>query len=123
MWTIGPSLIHGHGVFAVSVIPRGTVIGLAHIYSPAIGPPTELYVRNTFGQIVRVEPPLDGWAATRLGRYYNHSETPNAASLPGADERSRWLVAIRDLPPGEEITADYRGWAEGYQSEREWLTA
>ncbi len=116
-WTIAPSPIHGLGVFAASSIPRGTLIGLAHVLSPAIGAvPSELYVRTERGDVAQVAAPFSGWAATRLGRYYNHSETPNATSEPGRDGRSRWLVAARDVRPGEEVTVDYRGWTEAYRA-------
>ncbi len=92
------------------------MIGLAHVLAPSAGSvPSELYVRTERG-VTQVAPPYPGWAATRLGRYYNHSTSPNATSEPGRDGRSRWLVAARDVRPGEEVTVDYRGWVEAYRA-------
>ena len=93
-WYVAPSPIAGHGVFPTASIGRGTTIGLAHWY--------------------------DGrqWRATRLGSLHNHSLTPNAESVRVGNQR--FLVAARDIFPGEEITVDYRLQPELEQPQPGW---
>lgn len=43
---------------------------------------------------------------TLAGRYTNHSQHPNAMAVKDGNEV--WIVAARDIPYGEEVTADYR---------------
>lgn len=81
---IAPSQIHGRGVFACGDIETGEVIGVAR---------------------------LSG-LRTPLGRFTNHSGTPNARMVVGVDGID--LLALRHIEgnrggqPGEEITVDYR---------------
>jgi uncharacterized protein len=42
----------------------------------------------------------------RHGRYLNHSCAPNTITAP-RDKASLYLVAVRDIAPGEELTLDY----------------
>lgn len=81
-WIIGPSAIHGQGAILAMPTAMGAVIGLAHWF--------------------------DGraWQCTELGAFHNHSRTPSAKNVR-VDGR-RFLVALRDLLPGEEVTTDYR---------------
>lgn len=81
-WFVAPSPIQGHGVFARVPLVAKTSLGLAHWY--------------------------DGrrWHWTALGRWHNHSPTPNAKSVLVGSRR--YLVTLRDIRPGEEITVDYR---------------
>ena len=45
-------------------------------------------------------------ARTPKGRYLNHACLPNTVTLP-RDEASLYLVALRDIAAGEELTLDY----------------
>lgn len=73
-----PSQIEGLGMFAVTSIASGTLIAPAR---------------------------LSG-CRTPAGRYVNHSPKPNARYEPlGPD---LYLVAIRQIAEGQEVTADYR---------------
>jgi SET domain len=80
-----PSPIHGTGVFLTTSLPAGTVVGPARLQG----------------------------LRTPLGRYTNHSPTPNARMdlLPNGDVL---LVLVRDVlgcrggEDGEEVTIDYR---------------
>jgi hypothetical protein len=76
--TLGPSRIHGTGVFAAQSFWPGDPIGLARI---------------------------DGMR-TQLGRYTNHSHTPNAQMHLAAGQIE--LKALALIREGEEIITDYR---------------
>jgi uncharacterized protein len=45
-------------------------------------------------------------ARTPMGRYLNHACQPNTIAVP-RDEASLYLVALRDIAAGEELTMDY----------------
>ena len=113
---VGPSPVHGLGLFADEFIPRGTRIWefddrvdsrfddtrlagmseaeqealLAHSY---VNPRTNLYVY-----------------CGDNARYLNHSDTPNVDDI-GFDEGlvngEGITVAARDIQPGEEILSNY----------------
>lgn len=81
-WTVAPSPIHGRGVFCTRPIPQGSAVGVAHYYA-------------------------NGWRATPdLGRHHNHSIQPTCRNV--TEGWYRYLVALRPLAVGEEITTDYR---------------
>lgn len=95
---IGPSPLHGRGVFARSVIRRGTRI----MRAPA------LVVEQDPGELIDyVFEWDDEKTAIALGAISlcNHSRTPNAEILTTDDEFH--LIATRTIQPGEEILIDY----------------
>lgn len=76
---VKPSKIEGNGVFTKGIFNAGELIGLAH---------------------------TNGQPSTILGRFHNHSETPNSESIKVGNKR--FIKAIKKLRKGEEITVDYR---------------
>jgi len=85
---IKDSKIQGKGVFIDKGIDKGVVIGLSH---------------------------TNEQPSTDLGRYHNHSETPNSENIKiGSD---RFIVSLKPLKKGEEITVDYRKQPELEQPE------
>ena len=96
-FTISQSDIHGLGAFTGREFKQGQPIGISH-----------------------VERPSGGWNVTDLGRYHNHSESPTCANVPGGGVRK--LHVIRDLPPGVEITVDYREQPDLEQPGEDWHT-
>jgi uncharacterized protein len=48
---------------------------------------------------------IDGTARNNIARYANHSCNPNADTI--AVKRRVFIVALRNIKPGEEITYDY----------------
>lgn len=76
---VGPSMIHGNGVFSVQSIAAGECIGAAGV---------------------------DGMR-TPIGRNTNHSGAPNARGEPSADGGVN-LFALAPIVAGEEVTIDYR---------------
>ena len=70
----------GKGLFTKESFKKGEVIGLAHV---------------------------DDQPASEIGRNHNHNEeNPTANNIK--DGNKRYLIASRNLKPGEEITTNYR---------------
>jgi uncharacterized protein len=108
---IGPSAIHGTGLFADEVIREGTAVWeftpgfdvyLEAAQIDALPPASRTQMRKyTYRD-----------ASTRRyvlcaddARFFNHSERPNTLDLDGAVGLT---VALRDIAIGEELTCDYR---------------
>lgn len=109
---LGPSAIHGIGVFADQAIPKGTPV-----WRFTAGFDLELDPAD-----VEVQPPVFreqllhyGYVDRRLARYVlccddarflNHSPVPNLVQDLSVD-RHGIDVAVRDIAQGEELTVDY----------------
>lgn len=92
--TVRKSKIHGLGIFAVSDIPQGFDLGVAH---------------------VRIDGFPHGYCRTPLGGFYNHSEDPNCKLI---GENIKRLVAIKDITEGGEITCRYTLYPMGESDEQ-----
>jgi hypothetical protein len=77
------SNIQGRGAFAQEKYPEGTIIDKLH---------------DILGQ--------GQYKFYELGKMYNHSETPNCKNI--MKDNTRYLVTIKPIKQGEELTADYR---------------
>lgn len=84
---VGKSKIHGNGLIADERIKRGDVIELVHT-------------------IREIKPGVTKTTPTLLGRNYNHSDDANALNV--IDGNNRYLVALKEIEVGGEITANYR---------------
>ena len=84
---VGPSSIHGAGIFATEDIPKGIDIGISHVYDPNF---QHDYIR------------------TPLGGFINHSEDPNC-ELVEDDENTDYkkLKTITRIEQGRELTLKY----------------
>ena len=81
--TIGKSQLDGLGLFSLQSIPCNVDLGTSHI--------------EINGEVVR----------TPLGGFYNHSDMPNCERVLVSERR--WnLFTIKDIEPGEELTAVYK---------------
>ena len=76
---IKPSKIEGNGIFVTRDLKKGSSIGLAH---------------------------TNNQPSTDLGKFHNHSENPNSESFK--INNNRFIITLRDLKKGEEVTVDYR---------------
>lgn len=91
---VGPSTVHGTGVFAAQAIPADTKVG---VYE---GDPTDadgthvLWIESDDGG-------WDGIDGTGPLRFLNHSRSPNV-EFDGAD-----LFALRHIEADEELFFDY----------------
>jgi len=81
--TIKKSSIHGLGLYCVHPIDAETNLGLSHFYFE--------------NQLMR----------TPLGAFYNHKESPFANVVKHKEGNRFYLIALRDIWPGEEITCEY----------------
>jgi SET domain-containing protein len=82
--TIAMSSIQGLGLFATEDIPKGTDLGMTHLWF------------------------LNQWIRTPLGGFINHAENPNAEAKENTDTVTfRTLVTVMDIKKGEEITFYY----------------
>ena len=88
---VGPSDIHGQGLFAKSRIEGGSIIGYLEGRPCTVDGDHVLWISETQGIEVLCDL-----------RYINHSDQPNACYY---DDLS--VVALRDIASGEEITHDY----------------
>ena len=116
--------IHGHGVYARVAIPAGYVIieyrGERITKAESARREARRLERvrrgldaSTMSFRLNQRYDLDGHRGGNMSRYINHSCAPNCRS-----ERRRgriWIVALRDIAEGEEISFDYgfrfRHWA------------
>jgi hypothetical protein len=95
------SAIQGFGLFAVELIPKGTIVWTQ----------TDRDRQFTYEEFLQQPPEIQRLCHVYYDRFVlaaddaevmNHSCDPNTAGL-GDDA----LVAIRDILPGEEVTYDY----------------
>jgi uncharacterized protein len=113
LW-VGPSRIAGHGLFAVQDIQHGTRI--IQYAGPKI-PKRESLARLAQGNVYifsfndRFD--IDGKDLTNTARYINHSCDPNCAVE--LTKRSIWIVALREITGGEELTYNYGYGIEAYE--------
>jgi SET domain-containing protein len=86
--TVQASDIQGLGLFATELIEADTILGISH-------------VANINFQ--------HGYIRTPLGAFYNHSTSPNCRRMKGiwCDTKVAFLVTIRDIRAGEELTSTY----------------
>ena len=113
---IGPSRIHGVGVFAVDAVPTGTVVWR---YDPA-------FDRIVTDEELARSPPafrayLDAYAypsadldgATLL--CCDHAKFLNHSAEPTTEERPFTSLAARPIAAGDEITCHYGAFCVGWQ--------
>jgi SET domain-containing protein len=113
---IGLSDLHGVGVRAIREIPKGTLVFVGE--DERVRWVSRAYVRTlpkalralyedfgmVWGDRIGVPTSLNRLS---VGWYINHSETPNV----WADDDGRFR-ALRRIRTGEELTADYRTFAD-----------
>ena len=108
------SPIHGLGGFAKRAIPQGT--RLVEYVGERISKGESLLrceQSNEYIFALDDKQDLDGNVAWNPARFLNHSCTPNCdAELQ--DDRI-WIIARRDIQPGEEITFNYGYDLENYR--------
>jgi uncharacterized protein len=109
---LGPSPIHGIGVFAAEPIARGAEVwrftpGFDLELDPAFVERQPEHVREWLRVYGYLDPRLKRFILCCDGaRFLNHSAEPNlrpdfAREPHGVD------FAVRDIAPGEELTVDY----------------
>lgn len=116
LWELRGSAIHGHGLFATAAISEGTRIieyigeKITKAESTRRALAWEEAARKNGAGLVYIfdlnkRHDLDGNDPANTARYINHSCAPNCEAV---NFRGRiWIVAIRDISPGEELSFDY----------------
>ncbi|MGE4181646.1 MAG: SET domain-containing protein, partial [Limisphaerales bacterium] len=103
---LGESGIHGRGGFARRAIPAGTClieyVG-ERVDKEEAG--RRCVDGNPYIFTINDEWDIDGNVAWNPARFLNHSCSPNCEAQQ-EDDRI-WLVALRDIAPGEELSFNY----------------
>jgi SET domain-containing protein len=98
------STIHGLGVFAVRAIPRRTRV-LQYMGKRLTREEAEAIRDKTYCFKVDNDYTIDGLATWNPAGFINHSCKPNCESW--VFDGTIWIVASRDIAPGEELTFNY----------------
>jgi uncharacterized protein len=103
---IGPSPIHGQGGFAAQFMSKGTrIIEYAGERITKAESLRRCEAQNWFIFGLDEEFDLDGNVEWNPARFLNHSCAPNGEAV--CEDGRVWIVALRDIQSGEEITFNY----------------
>jgi uncharacterized protein len=112
MFAVRHSPIHGHGVFAVRRIRKGTTVveylgeRLSHAKADARYENKDPNDNHTFLFTVDARTVIDAAVDGNEARYINHGCDPNCEST--IRNRRVFITAIRTIQPGEELSYDYQ---------------
>lgn len=110
--TVGPSSIHGLGVFAAESIAKGTVVWQ---FTPGLDLDADVSLLHAQPPLLRERLLHYGYVDKNLNRYVlccddarflNHSSSPNLETDYTSDAHGIDRAA-KDIAPGEELTVDY----------------
>jgi SET domain-containing protein len=106
LW-VGKSPIAGRGLFTAKAIQHGTrIIRYTGEKITKAESDTRLRAGNDYIMHFNARYDIDGKALRNKARYINHSCAPNCRVQLTA--RTIWIVALRDITAGEELTLHYR---------------
>lgn len=109
---IGPSSIHGLGLFTVAALPKGTLIwrftpGFDLVLDPALLQALPAAQRDNLLHYGYIDARLQRYIlCCDDARFINHSPDPNLCSDYRRDPFGE-DTATRDIAAGEELTVDY----------------
>ncbi len=112
LYEVRHSDIHGHGVFALRRIRKGTTIieylgdRITHAEADARYEDKDPRDNHTFLFTVDSKHVIDAGVNGNEARFINHGCDPNCQST-GLRKRI-WIEAIRTIRPGEELKYDYQ---------------
>ena len=107
-----PSAIHGRGVFCTHPLSTGDLVEICPVI---VLPETEVATLKdsvlfayyfTWGESQNMCAIALGY-----GSLYNHDPDPSAEFIPDYGDDTLIIQALRDIPPGTEITIDYQAGA------------
>ncbi|MFN0097353.1 MAG: SET domain-containing protein [Gemmatimonadaceae bacterium] len=113
-WVVRSSRRHGRGVFAIAAIKAGTHIieYTGELISEAEGerryptmPDGHEEPEHTYLLTLDDLRVIDANVGGNEARFINHSCEPNCEPIAFGDHM--WIVAVRDIKPGEELAYDY----------------
>jgi hypothetical protein len=108
------SAIHGRGAWATRRIRRGTWIieytgeVISNEEADRRYDDEAMDQHHTFLFVRDAHTCIDAAVGGNEARFINHSCEPNCEAVQDADSGAIWIVALRDIAPGEELTYDYR---------------
>jgi uncharacterized protein len=112
MYVVRHSPIHGHGVFALRRIRKGTTVveylgeRLSHAKADARYEDKDPNDNHTFLFTVDARTVIDAAVDGNEARYINHGCDPNCEST--IRNRRVFITAIRTIQAGEELSYDYQ---------------
>jgi uncharacterized protein len=111
---IAQSAIHGQGGFATAHLPPGThVLEYLGEKIPKAESARRCEAQNPYIFALDDEFDLDGNMGWNPGRFLNHSCAPNCEAV--CEDGRIWIVTLRDIQPGEELTFNYGYDLEDYR--------
>ena len=100
------SAIHGLGCFAGHAIPAGArVIEYVGEKIDKAESLRRCEAGNEYIFALDETHDLDGLVGHNIARFINHSCAPNCEAGPAGEKI--WIIALRDIAPGEELTFNY----------------
>jgi len=124
LYSVRNSAIHGRGVFAADKIRKGTVIieykGQRADWDDAMERPDSDPDDPTHTFLFELDDGrvIDARVRGNAARWINHSCDPNCTTFEDDDSRV-FIEARRKIPPGEELTYDYRLSVDGKLTKKE----
>lgn len=110
---IGASPIHRLGLFAVTAMPAETrILPYRGEKITKAESARRVAAGNAYIFAFTERYDIDGQATTNTARYCNHSCAPNCYTL--ANARTIWIVSLRAIAAGEELTYNYGYGLEDY---------
>jgi SET domain-containing protein len=107
------SAIQGRGVYATARIPKDSWIieytgeRISHAEADLRYDDSAMDRHHTFLFVVDHDTCIDAFIGGNDARYINHSCEPNCEAVVAEGEGEIWIVALRDILPGEELVYDY----------------
>ena len=111
---VGPSRIAGQGLFAAQDIPQGTrIIQYVGEKISSRERARRLATGNVYIFHLTYRYAIDGQTLENTARYINHSCDPNCEV--DQTHGTLWIIALRDIHEGEELSYNYGYDAQNYQ--------
>ncbi len=113
LYQVKPSTLHGQGVFAARPIPAGHLImeycgrRISPEQADAQAAEDDADPCHTFFFSLSTGQVIDGGDGGNDARWINHSCDPNCQAEEDDNGLRVFIVALRDIVPGEELTFDY----------------
>lgn len=108
--TLGPSPLHGIGLFAAQRIPKGALVWR---YDPSLDRKVSAVALTGLSEAARRQVLHYAYRSKESGvyvlcgddaRFFNHSDTPNVTDDPSEEGE---VISARDIEVGEELVCDY----------------
>lgn len=106
---VGPSDIHGRGVFTYSDIPEGTLLEICPVL---VLPEAEVKIIHQTQlhdyYFLWGDAQKEAAIVLGFGSIYNHADQANSRYIMDYEQKSMDFFATRDIAAGEEILVNYR---------------